>query len=153
DYLRSWRIVLLVREDYGNPAEGPARACAQLTANLRTATRGNGRACGSCQSISPRAGRPCAAPHAGIYSPASRRQWLTRLDLAWLSSASRSMGGFLEKTNGLLRRRVGVLSDIWTHRANRGSKIRAIADYLLWNAARFSMDARHVQSMPTGSEL
>ena len=53
----------------------------------------------------------------------------------------------------ILSGRLNVLSDVWSHPLNRGSKSRAVLDYAAWNAARFSIDARYVLTMPCGLEL
>jgi len=39
------------------------------------------------------------------------------------------------------------------HPLNRGSKALALRDYFLWNAVRFSMDARHAVTLPGGAEI
>lgn len=49
--------------------------------------------------------------------------------------------------------RAKVLADVWNHPLNRGSKWHAIRDYVLWNAVRFTMDARHVVRLPDGVEI
>jgi FkbM family methyltransferase len=49
--------------------------------------------------------------------------------------------------------RAKVLADVWNHPLNRGSKWHALRDYVLWNAVRFTMDARHVVRLPEGVDL
>ncbi len=49
--------------------------------------------------------------------------------------------------------RAKVLADVWNHPLNRGSKWHAIRDYVLWNAVRFTMDARHVVRLPEGVDI
>jgi FkbM family methyltransferase len=51
------------------------------------------------------------------------------------------------------RERSKVISDVWNHPLNRGGKILALRDYVLWNAVRFSMDSRHVVRLPKGMEI
>jgi FkbM family methyltransferase len=49
--------------------------------------------------------------------------------------------------------RTKVISAVLHHPLNRGGKVRALRDYLLWNAVRFSMDASHVVRLPEGLEI
>jgi FkbM family methyltransferase len=59
----------------------------------------------------------------------------------------------VEKVKGVYYGRTAVLRSVWSHPLNRGSKARAMRDYFLWNAVRFSMDARHVVTLPGGAEI
>src|SRR5215469_18776784 len=63
-----------------------------------------------------------------------------------LFSLARQVKGFV---NG----RRWILSAIWNHPLNRGSKLRALRDYVLWNALRFSIDAAHIVPLPEGAEI
>jgi FkbM family methyltransferase len=58
-----------------------------------------------------------------------------------------------DRLRGFLYGRWSVLKHVWNHPLNRGSRLIAIRDYLLWNAVRFSMDARHVVRLPNGLEI
>lgn len=58
-----------------------------------------------------------------------------------------------ERLKGLILGRYAVLSEVWNHPLNRGSRLGAVRDYLLWNAVRFTMDARHVVKLPGGIEV
>jgi FkbM family methyltransferase len=63
------------------------------------------------------------------------------------------VANYVDQVTGFLRGRWAVLSRTWNHPINRGSRIIAIRDYLIWNAVRFSMDARHVVQLPAGLEI
>lgn len=49
--------------------------------------------------------------------------------------------------------RAKVVSNMWSHPLNRGGKVQAVRDYVVWNAARYSMDARHIVRLPEGLEI
>jgi FkbM family methyltransferase len=50
----------------------------------------------------------------------------------------------LQKLKGVVYGRSAVLAAVWNHPLNRGSRVRAVRDYFVWNVARFGMDAKHV---------
>jgi FkbM family methyltransferase len=50
----------------------------------------------------------------------------------------------LNRIKWLAKGRASVVSGIWNHPLNRGSRVKAIIDYIVWNCARFSMDCSHV---------
>ena len=50
----------------------------------------------------------------------------------------------LNRVKGFMLGRIAVLSAVWNHPLNRGSRTKAIRDYFVWNAARFWIDARHI---------
>ncbi len=52
-----------------------------------------------------------------------------------------------------VRGRYGVLERTYRHPLNRGSRLRALRDYFLWNAARFSLDARFVLNLPENLKI
>jgi FkbM family methyltransferase len=58
-----------------------------------------------------------------------------------------------KRVKGLVLGRYAVLSQVWNHPLNRGSRSKALRDYFLWNAVRYSMDARHVLKLPGGLEI
>jgi FkbM family methyltransferase len=58
-----------------------------------------------------------------------------------------------KRVKGLVYGRYAVLSQVWNHPFNRGSRLRAVRDYFLWNAVRYSMDARHVLKLPGELEI
>ena len=58
-----------------------------------------------------------------------------------------------KRVKGLVYGRYAVLSQVWNHPFNRGSRLKAIRDYFLWNAVRYSMDARHVLKLPGELEI
>lgn len=49
--------------------------------------------------------------------------------------------------------RAAILSSIWNHPLNRGSRIRAISDYFLWNIVKYTMDGRHVLHLTNDLEI
>jgi FkbM family methyltransferase len=53
----------------------------------------------------------------------------------------------LNRVKGFALGRIAVLSAVWNHPLNRGSRTKAIRDYFVWNAARFWMDAKHLVSL------
>ena len=53
----------------------------------------------------------------------------------------------LNRLKGFALGRIAVLSAVWNHPLNRGSRTKAIRDYLVWNAARFWMDAKHLVTL------
>jgi FkbM family methyltransferase len=55
--------------------------------------------------------------------------------------------GMLNRIKGFIVGRFAVLSAVWNHPLNRGSRTKAIWDYFVWNAARFWMDAKHLVSL------
>jgi FkbM family methyltransferase len=61
--------------------------------------------------------------------------------------------GYIDSIRGRLGGRWSVLKEVWSHPINRGSRLLALRDYALWNAVRFSMDARHVVRLPEGLEI
>lgn len=58
-----------------------------------------------------------------------------------------------ERIKGIVVGRAAVLSTVWKHPLNRGSKTRAIGDYLLWNVVKFTMQARHVLRLTDDLEI
>lgn len=52
-----------------------------------------------------------------------------------------------------VRARCEVLERTYCHPLNRGSKARALRDYFVWNAARFSLDARFVLNLPENLKI
>ena len=58
-----------------------------------------------------------------------------------------------KRIKGLVYGRYAVLSQVWNHPLNRGSRLKALRDYFLWNAVRYSMDARHVLKLPGELEI
>jgi FkbM family methyltransferase len=58
-----------------------------------------------------------------------------------------------KRVQGLVYGRYAVLSQVWNHPLNRGSRLKALRDYFLWNAVRYSMDARHVLKLPGELEI
>ena len=58
-----------------------------------------------------------------------------------------------QRVKGIVYGRYAVLSQVWNHPFNRGSRLKALRDYFLWNAVRYSMDARHVLKLPGGLEI
>jgi FkbM family methyltransferase len=58
-----------------------------------------------------------------------------------------------ERAKGIYYGRSAVLRSVLRHPLNRGSKALALRDYFLWNAVRFSMDARHAVTLPGGAEI
>jgi FkbM family methyltransferase len=58
-----------------------------------------------------------------------------------------------KRIKGLVYGRYAVLSRVWNHPFNRGSRLKALRDYFLWNAVRYSMDARHVLKLPGELEI
>ncbi len=63
------------------------------------------------------------------------------------------MSNYADRAIGFCRGRWSVLTRVWNHPLNRGSRFIAVRDYLLWNMVRFSMDARHVVRLPGGLEI
>jgi FkbM family methyltransferase len=61
--------------------------------------------------------------------------------------------GFVKRAWDAATSRGKVISLVMSHPLNRGSKARALWDYFLWNAVRYSMDARHIVRLPEGIEL
>ncbi len=61
--------------------------------------------------------------------------------------------GNLEGMLSWVRRRYGVLARTYRHPLNRGSKLRALCDYVIWNAARFLLDARFVLNLPENLKI
>ena len=59
----------------------------------------------------------------------------------------------LERVRGRAAGRVAVLSAVWNHPLNRGSRPGAIRDYLLWNAFRFTMAARPLVRLTDDLEI
>jgi FkbM family methyltransferase len=57
------------------------------------------------------------------------------------------------RIKGLIVGRAAVLSGVWRHPLNRGSRLRAIGDYCLWNAVKFTMDAPHVLKLTDDIEI
>jgi FkbM family methyltransferase len=57
------------------------------------------------------------------------------------------------RTRKIARERAEVISAVLNHPLNRGGKVRALRDYVVWNLARFSLQARHVVSLPEGLEI
>ena len=59
----------------------------------------------------------------------------------------------LEQIKGVLAGRAAVLQSVWSHPLNRGSRMRAVGDYLLWNAVKFTMEAQHVLRLTQDLEI
>jgi FkbM family methyltransferase len=57
------------------------------------------------------------------------------------------------RIRGMAKGRADVLSSVWNHPLNRGSKIRAIGDYALWNAVKYTMQARHVVQLTENLDI
>jgi FkbM family methyltransferase len=53
----------------------------------------------------------------------------------------------LNRLKGFMLGRIAVLSAVWNHPLNRGSRTKAVRDYFVWNAARFWMDAKHLVTL------
>lgn len=49
--------------------------------------------------------------------------------------------------------RSAVLAAVWNHPLNRGSKMRAVGDYLVWNAVKFTFEARHLIKLTDELEI
>lgn len=58
-----------------------------------------------------------------------------------------------QRIKGIVSGRAAVLSSVWNHPLNRGSRVRAVGDYLLWNAVKFTMEARHVLKLTDELEV
>jgi FkbM family methyltransferase len=59
----------------------------------------------------------------------------------------------LQKMKGFAYGRAAVIGSVLKHPLNRGSKLRALRDYAIWNMARFLMDARIVVNLTEGLEI
>lgn len=59
----------------------------------------------------------------------------------------------LSRIKGMVVGRSAVLAAVWSHPLNRGSKLRAVGDYLLWNAVKFTFEGRHVLKLTDDLEI
>jgi FkbM family methyltransferase len=64
-------------------------------------------------------------------------------------SSAGDSGGMLAWVRG----RCEILERTYRHPLNRGSKARALRDYFVWNAARFSLDAQFVLNLPENLKI
>jgi FkbM family methyltransferase len=58
-----------------------------------------------------------------------------------------------ERVTDVLQRRYQVVKSVWEHPLNSGSKLRALYDYAIWNAVRFSLKSKFIVSLPGGLEI